>query len=851
MTKVKINNSGFTEIQTDVDTSKKYVTESIEEIWATNFSNLYNNFITNGFLEDLYKDAESKFNALFGGGTAIIGGGGAIVSGCAASAVAQGVTLAGIAGCIPVAGWIIAAIILAALAIIGIAYFVKSASDVQFKHDARDVFENLLTECYNGDQYNMQALENVETKMENVRLSLQSVLFQIADFQTKYANLESAAADAGVETQLAGDGTTLLGIQTEVTIDGETIETTTSEAMNAFFTYSDTVMNAEIAADFLQREYGYDVNFTDIVKNANAFMAQTLKSGLYSHEFVDALLPKYEAEGKIDPEAAQNQIKDITKLSLDEIKAMLANGTDIGQSLGLSGAMLGGALLGVLGKDPEDPGDGSQKPITPTPDPPNTGGGYYGGGYVTPTPTPGDEDDENDENEDKPDDTEDTDTESQLEEIVDIEIPEEEIKPDFGEVDYDQMARDEYEFGTPVEEIIEHRNELLASFEAAYESGDLTGLEADLQKYGYSQAEVDAILNDRFKCYKALLEGDERAILAEKAAALAAADGITDYQSHWSDKPNYDDLSSEGPSELLTLRSTDENIRQLKTDLDTARENYKTVADETNTLVKEASANKAKVDELKEKFDKEFGADESKWSKEAVEEYNEAVKASTESSDKVKELKEKFEEEYGTDTEQWSKEALEQYNEALKTKSESDAKVQELKEKYDKEYGTENSKWSKEAIAEYNDAVKAYNESANKVKEQLTKLDEAKTAYNENLEKFETAKEEYYKKLNQEDGSVVSDDGSNGMPDGTGAPDGSFNPDSNTSGDGITVSDTGIGVTDNGNSSGLGVMDSSDGTSNISGDLSNPLNDVFGASDNSNNNSGGVRVSDIGIGFDN
>ncbi len=836
MAKVMINNSEFSEIQKHIDLAKQHATEAIEDIWETEFSNLYNNFITNGFLEALYKDAESQFNRLFGTGTLIIGGGGAIVSGCAASAVASGVTLAGVAACIPVAGWIIAAIILGILAIIGIAYLVKSFSSIQFKYDAKNVFEALLTECATCTQTNYLALENVETKIENVRLSLQSVLFKIADFQTKYANLEAAAADAGVETQLASDGTTVLGIKTEVTVDGQKIETTTSDAMNAFFTYSDTVMNAEIAGDYLQREYGYDVNFADIVKNANAFMTNTLKSGLYSHEFVEQILP---SNPSYDDAVAAAQ--GAANLSAEEIKKLLENGTldpNNPNDAGLFGSLLGTAFLGVVGNG--DKKDDSKKPDNPVgPDNPGggtvtgPGGGYYpsgpGGGYPSggTTTDPEKDPEENEEEESE------TGTDVELEEIEEIEIPEEEIKPDFGEVDYDQLARDEYEFGQSVDDIVNHRNELMAEFEKAYETGDLSEIEVSLKKYGFSDAEVEAILDDRFKCYRAMLEGDERTILAEKAVALAAADGITDYQTHWTDKPNYNDLSSDGPSELLTIRSNDETIRQLKVDLDTAKANYKTIVDETNTMVKEASANKAKVAELKAKFDKEFGADESKWSKEAVAEYKEAVKASDDSSAKVKELKEKYEEEYGTDTEKWSKEALEEYNKALKEQSESEAKVAELKEKYDKEYGTENSKWSKEAVAEYNDAVKAYNESANKVKDQLTKLDEAKAAYDENLEKFNTAKEEYFKKMNEEESN--SDTGISSITE-------------DENGD-VTYSDSDTTVEVGNN--GISVEDSSNGdSSNDAGDinLSNPLADVFDTGDDSDS---GIRVTESAIGIKN
>ena len=57
MSKVKINNAEFQEIQRHVENAKLLSDEANEKVWGENFDNLYNNFITNGFLEDLYKDA--------------------------------------------------------------------------------------------------------------------------------------------------------------------------------------------------------------------------------------------------------------------------------------------------------------------------------------------------------------------------------------------------------------------------------------------------------------------------------------------------------------------------------------------------------------------------------------------------------------------------------------------------------------------------------------------------------------------------------------------------------------------------------------------------------------------------
>ena len=813
---VKLNYANFTEIQNHIDKAKEYMGELIE-MWETEFSNVKANFIDNNFIDDYYEKNMGNINNL----SSVVGG---ADTGIATVTTSSPLTVArnkyNFTTHVDTA-------VSSAFNYLGINTAITGA--MSYEKTAREKLKSLINECADGSNSCYTALDELNTKINNVSLALQLVLFKVAEFQSSYANLQTTADEMGsnLSLNISADGI-LMGINTTVEIDGQKYELTTSEAMNAMFTYTTTVMNAEIEAEYLKSEYGYEINYTDLVKNANAFMAKTIESNLYSHEFVLGYLPA----NSILPDVskAYDATTGATKLSVDEIKSMLANNQSIGGEQALYGGLLGAAFLGAIGK-----GDGTTQdsPITDggtTTDDSGSGsvysgpGGYSSGGYSPGGSDQSDKDsDEKDPDKKDPEDTEDTETDTELEELIDEEIPEEELKPDLGETDYDQLAKDEYEFGNKVDDIIAHRNELLAEFEKAYETGDLSELEAKLKEYGYSDAEISEILNDRFKCYKALLEGDEKSILAEKAIALAAADGITDYQTHWTDRPNYNDLSSDGPSELLTLTSTDENICQIKTEVDTARQNYDAVLEETNKLIKEASDNKAKVLELKEQYNEKFSSDTSKWSKEATETYNEAVKAKEAADSKVTELKEQYEKEFGEDTSKWSEEATEKYKEAVKTKEENETKVTELRDKYNKEFKVD-TKWSKEAIDEYNEAVKAYNESAGKVKEQLPKLEEAKQTYSDTVEKFNTAKEEFYKKL-QDEGSSGSEEVI--TSDDTGA------YDSNSAD---------VGVTDNNGTSGIGIVDDqalivqNDGTGLGTGD----------SSDNS-----GVRVSDNGIGFDN
>ena len=630
---VKLNNGNFAEIQSHVENAKTKM-EELLDAWNQNFANVQANFIDNEFIDNTYKDAKELIEGYIS--SSIVG---CSNTGSASVSTSAPLDVAKTKVTIPTYA---TGAVTEAFNEVGVT--LAATGSISYETSASEALKTLITECSSMSHSCYTSLEEFNTKLNNMSLALQLVLFKVAEFQSAYADLQATANEMNSDLSLnISDDGILMGVNTTITVDGKEYEVTTSEAMNALYTYSNTVMNAELEADYLKSKYGYEVNYSDIVKNANAFMTDTIESDLYSHEFILGVLPANMQLPDLDK--AYDSTTAATKLSLDELKSMLANNQDIGGDLALYGGLLGAAFLGAVGNG-STPSDGGTLIDAGTPSGSSgssgssgggysggySGGGYSGGGSSGGGTSGGSNDDDNDD-EKKPED-----------ELVETEIPAEEIKPDYGETDYDQLARDEYEFGTSVDDIVDHRNELIAKYQEAYESGDLTSLEIALKKYGFSDAEVESILNDRFKCFKALLEGDERSILAEKAAALATADGVENYESHWSDRPNYDDLSSDGPSDLLTLSSTDDNIRQLKTDLDTAKENYKTISDETNAMIKEANDSKAKVQELKEQYEEKYGEDVAKWSDEAVSEYNDTVKTYNESTEKITEQLTKLEE---------------------------------------------------------------------------------------------------------------------------------------------------------------------------------------------------------------
>lgn len=628
MAKAKIN-------ETELDTLNEHLVKAIghldeaQIVWGNNFENLYNNFITNGFLEDLYKDAESQYYNLANAGYLL-------------SYVVQdaglGMTIGGLIGAIipipvvdDVIGAVAGALIGAIVGLIrGITHCVKNPTSVKWRYDAKNVFEELLTRCVNGNDDNYIALINSHVKQEHMELALLQIRQKVNAFQQMYANLTEAAQGAGVDINLASDGTTVLGIKSEVTIDGKTIEMDASEAMAAVYTYINTAMNGLVSAELISQEYGIDVSYMDVLKDTNSFMANTIESDLYTHEFIEGVLPEYSySENEV-----VSKVADILGLDASEVGSLLGNVSGV-TNLSIYPAALGASLLGNVGaaiadknKQDDDDDDGDDGGDDTTVTPPGGITIYPGGTTITPEDTTGTEP------ETEPEITNDI----ELEEVVENELPEKvetEIKKD-----YDQMARDEYEFGQDVEEIAEFRADLSLEVQEQYFSGDLSVLKERLEGYGYSGPEADAILNDPTMTINAVIEGETRAILSEKAAELAKADGVEDFESKYSEA-DYSSLE-EQPVELLVLSSYDENVCELKDNLDVALEEYEAAVEDTNAALEAVTESKTNMEAIQEKYEAEFGEDTSKWSEEAATEYNESIKAYNESVEaattKVEEL---------------------------------------------------------------------------------------------------------------------------------------------------------------------------------------------------------------------
>ena len=641
MARVELNIGQFEEIQKHIDKAKEYAIEAKDNIWGTNFDNLYNNFITNGFINDLYEDSESNYRKIFGGGTAVLCGAGAGIAGTAAAGVGVGASVAAVCSCIPVAGWIVAAVILAILAIVGIVYVISDVAGVAFSYEARDIFVELLTSCANGTHACYLAHEDIVTKLENARLNLQTILFKIDEFQKDCAKLDEAAESLGIKPQFASDGLTLTGVLTTVTIDGKEVETTVSDAMNAYFTYNETVMAAELEASILAEKYGVNINYDDIINRANGFMSSSIKAGLYSHEFVDVLQFQHSpSNGAVQAAAGELGI------TTDKFESVLNS-----LGLGIGAALIGASYVGKVGNGNGGNGNGGGGNGGG-----GNGGGGNGGGGTMPLPPVwpdnGDDKKKDDEDDDKEDDDKDK------EEHNDVEIPEiegdeeKDLEPvdDGTEKDYDELAREEYlkemyQETNGVPDAINRHEELINEVNQMFDNQNVDGLKAKLKEFGYKDSDIESIITDRSFLLEAVIEGAERKELAARAQKLAEADGVKDWDTEFDDDYGMKDLDG-NPDQFTERLSLDKDVAAAKEKVTKADAAYDKALEETNKSIKDLNAEKKELKALKDKFTEKYGSDTSKWSedaanqyKEAVEKYNKNYKSTQEKISKLDTLK--------------------------------------------------------------------------------------------------------------------------------------------------------------------------------------------------------------------
>lgn len=691
---VKMNYDEFADIELNVQKAYESL-EAAENCWGTNFDNLYNNIVASGYLDSLYDDAISNWRRWKGGITVVAG----VATAAGAAAKVAAVVIAG-ATMGPV-GWV--ALAIAALgAIFGIGRGIKqmTSSEPDWITVSKEVFEQLLYNCMIGSDDNYVRIANLATKFYNIEINLEKIKSKVNEFNVSGANFEDAANTYGLSVRTGGaDGTTIVGIETEVVIDGQTVTMDTSEAMSAFYTYAYTVTSTMIAADYLERTYGYEIDYLGLVTNANAFMADTIQSDLYTSEMINLILPAYAPDEKaayaaasaatgLDESELQAALGDVAALGVTPLFAGLVGASFIGKigdgKTGTPCAKCGndpctcktGTPCSKCGNDPctcgstggvcktcgnnpctcsSGPSGGVCKtcgnnPCTCSSTPVNPGGGACSvcgqspcicGNNITIS--------------------EPVDPTVPIDSDIEVELGV--LNPD-GTVDYDKLAMEEYQFETGLEEIEKFRLQIMDDVEARYTAGDFTSLTKDLQGFGYGTAEIAAILASKSMTINAMLDGNTRQIVAAKAQEMAKADGVDNYQSSYANKPTTDELKDDKkPLKTLHLNSDNKELVDMENELDTLEADYRTKVDDANKLLDEAQVNKQSVDAIKEKYEKEYGTDTSKWSEAAAKEYDEAIdkyNTSAEAANKAIEDANKAKESYQTTRTEFDK-ACEDY----------------------------------------------------------------------------------------------------------------------------------------------------------------------------------------------
>ena len=361
----------------------------------------------------------------------------------------------------------------------------------------------------------------------------------------------------------------------------------------------------------------------------------------------------------------------------------------------------------------------------------------------------------------------------------------EKVETDLGTKDYDELAREQFEAQGDAK-IAENRAKITEEANKLFEAEDKTELINKLKEYGYTEIDINDIIQDRNLVTSALIEGDQRQQLATMANNLAKADGVKDFDTAYDEGQcchGFYDGSSEA---LLSNASADPTVATAKTALTDATTKYTEsvkTAQESITKVNEAQKT---VETTKAEIVKSVASDTKNWST------TQQTKYSTE----LKTAQDAFIKKNG-DATKWDATKVNEYQ-----KIETN-----LKNKYVSEIQKDSSKWSNDQIEKYNKSVENYNTALKDANTKYEASQTAKTSYETSKANYEKARETYLKNVqnaNKKDtynSSVNTDTSlpSNGVQDPT-------TNTGSTSANTVGISDDQLlnGVNSNGNGASLG-----------------------------------------------
>ena len=711
----------------------------------------------------------------------------------------------------------------------------KTKQDIKGKIDA---FKNYASTIASG------TVKSAHSEILKISSSINRIILAINAFEGISPSLSDALDDIETETSSEDRKISTIsidGVDYEVEVlkfeyDGQ--EYTVSELVNAFYTTVGTLGNGAVAmASAYDTDSDGNVTSDDFFSNLskgiddiNAKVSEYLGKGFYSVASTGNIDRMYKAAmNNNDADVASDYANFLESLSdKDSIYAdVMANwtGADRTKSMAMSGLVLGmGAYtLTDYMNDQKD----KENVLTPKTDATDTdstksvsdgtssaqdyvsnsaatssnggytsgggssGGGTSGGGGSSSDPTK-DKDKEPTKDKDK-DPTKDKDKDPTKNAEPPVEVTKQEergnlpekVETDLGTKDYDELAREQFEAQGDAK-IAENRAKITEEANKLFEAEDKTELINKLKEYGYTEIDINDIIQDRNLVTSALIEGDQRQQLATMANNLAKADGVKDFDTAYDEGQcchGFYDGSSEA---LLSNASADPTVATAKTALTDATTKYTEsvkTAQESITKVNEAQKT---VETTKAEIVKSVASDTKNWST------TQQTKYSTE----LKTAQDAFIKKNG-DATKWDATKVNEYQ-----KIETN-----LKNKYVSEIQKDSSKWSNDQIEKYNKSVENYNTALKDANTKYEASQTAKTSYETSKANYEKARETYLK--NVQNANKKDTYNSSGNTDTSSPSNGVQDPTTNTgstSANTVGISDDQLlnGVNSNGNGASLG-----------------------------------------------
>lgn len=301
----------------------------------------------------------------------------------------------------------------------------------------------------------------------------------------------------------------------------------------------------------------------------------------------------------------------------------------------------------------------------------------------------------------------------------------EKVETDLGTKDYDELAREQFEAQGDAK-IAENRAKITEEANKLFEAEDKTELINKLKEYGYTNMDIDDIIQDRNLVTSALIEGDQRQQLATMANNLAKADGVKDFDTAYDEGQSCHGFYDGSSEALLSNVSADPTVATAKTALTDATTKYTEsvkTAQESITKVNEAQKT---VETTKAEIVKSVASDTKNWST------TQQTKYSTE----LKTAQDAFIKKNG-DATKWDATKVNEYQ-----KIETN-----LKNKYVSEIQKDSSKWSNDQIEKYNKSVENYNTALKDANTKYEASQTAKTSYETSKANYEKARETYLKNV--------------------------------------------------------------------------------------------------------